>query len=526
MSTLADTRRRSQSLSDREIQIRRRLKGDLPHYAARCLKIRTKAGEVAPLTLNRSQLFLHGRLEAQKQRTGKIRALVLKGRQQGISTYIGGRFYHRSTHFRGQRVFILTHEQGATDNLFDMANRFHEYCPALVKPHTGASNAKELDFDRLDSGYKVGTAGTKELGRSQTVQLFHGSEVAFWPHADTHAAGVLQAVPDLPGTEVVLESTANGLGNFFHQRWQQAEAGESDYEAIFIPWYWQEEYYREPAPDFAMTAEEEEYAASYGLNAGQMCWRRAKSRELGDPILFKQEYPANASEAFQLTGHDSYIPAELVLKARKRNIDGHGPLVIGVDPARYGKDRFSIAWRRGRRVLKVESRSKLDTVAGAGWVKKIILADKPERVFIDVGGVGAGVADLLVDWFGPRRVRLINFGGEPLEPPPTDDRGGGPRNRRAEMWKTSKEWLEDVGGASIPDSDSIQADACGPSYKYDSNSRLVLESKEDMVKRGVRSPDEWDAIALTFAEPVAEMLLSDLYDTDWADSTRSDVTGY
>jgi hypothetical protein len=62
-----------------------------------------------------------------------------------------------------------------------------------------------LTFDRLDSGYRVGTAGTRGIGRSSTLQLFHGSEVAFWPFAETHLAGILQAVADRPGTEAVKE---------------------------------------------------------------------------------------------------------------------------------------------------------------------------------------------------------------------------------------------------------------------------------------------------------------------------------
>jgi hypothetical protein len=99
--------------------------------------------------------------------------------------------------------------------LFEVVERFHANCPDAERPSTGAANAKELYFDRLDSGYRVRTAGTKGVGRSSTIQLFHGSEVAFWPYADTHAAGVLQAVPNEPATEIVLESTANGVGNFF-----------------------------------------------------------------------------------------------------------------------------------------------------------------------------------------------------------------------------------------------------------------------------------------------------------------------
>ena len=86
-------------------------------------------------------------------------------------------------------------------------------------------NSKELIFGVLDSGYKLGTAENKSAGRSSTIQLFHGSEVAFWPNAAEHAKGIMQAIPDAFNTEAILESTANGVGNYFHQQWQKAEAG-------------------------------------------------------------------------------------------------------------------------------------------------------------------------------------------------------------------------------------------------------------------------------------------------------------
>lgn len=497
------------SLTDRERAIRLRLRDDFVFYAERCLRIRAKSGKIEPLTLNQAQIYLHGRLEAQRARTGKVRALVLKGRQQGISTYIGGRYYWRASHTKGVRVFILTHEQDATNNLFGMVERYHSHCPQLVKPATGASNAKELSFSGLESGYAVGTAGAKATGRSQTVQLFHGSEVGFWPNAKTHFAGVVQAIPDLPGTEIVLESTANGMGGEFHERWQQAEAGVGDYEAIFIPWFWQSEYSR-PVPDgFKLDDEEYAYSDAHHLSLEQMVWRRAKIAELKDPLLFKQEYPATAQEAFQLTGHDSFIKSEAVLTARKATCEAIGPLVIGADPARFGDDKFALAWRQGRKVTKIESKSKLDVVAGANWIKQVIDADKPARVFVDVGGVGAGVVDILHSWGGVYldTVTPINFGSEPQEPTvilPDGTKSAGPRNRRAEMWSRSRDWLAEPGGADLPDLDSLQADACGPSYSYDVNQRLLLESKEHMRARGIRSPDDWDAIALTFAEPVFE----------------------
>lgn len=495
--------------------------GDFPFYAERCLRIKPKVGALAPLVLNAAQIYINTKLDEQLATFGKVRALVLKGRQQGCSTLIGARFYHKTTRAFGVRTFILTHEQAATDNLFAMANRYHDNCPPELKPRTGAANAKELVFPLLDSGYEVGTAGTKAVGRSKTVQLLHGSEVAFWPNAASHFAGVVQTVPDMDGTEIILESTANGVGGEFHERWQQAEAGIGDYIAIFVPWFWQKEYRRTVGDDFALDDEEAAYADAHGLANEQMAWRRAKIAELKDPLLFKQEYPATADEAFQVTGHDSFIKPEAVLKARKATVDAFGPLVIGADPARFGDDRFSIAWRQGRKVPRIESKAKLDVVQGANWLKHIIDEDKPAKVFIDVGGVGGGVVDILKSWGGvyAKTVVAVNFGGEPYDMPrllPDGTPEPGPRNRRAEMWMKSREWLADVGGADLPDRDGLQADACSPGYRYDVNQRLLLESKEDMRRRGIRSPDEWDAVALTFAEPVAVSSGKPLkYNTDW-----------
>ena len=403
---------------------------------------------------NRAQRHIHAELEAQRAATGKVRALILKGRQQGCSTYVGGRYYHRATHARGLKVFILSHEEQATKNLFEMVERFHDNWPD--RPATGVANASELHFDVLDSGYKVGTAGTRGVGRSATLQLLHGSEVAFWPHAQTHVAGVLQAVPDEAGTEVILESTANGVGNLFHKMWRDAEAGLSGYIAVFVPWYWQDEYRRplEGGPRSGpgmLTADEHDYAVRYGLDDEQMAWRRMKIAELGDADLFAQEYPATAAEAFRMSGHDSFIAPALIARARTASCEPSGPLVIGYDPAWLGGDRHAMAWRRGRRLLKVESRSRLDTVAAAGWARWVIDQDKPAKLFIDVGGVGAGVYDQLKHLGEPYAtiVEAVNFGASPLDPPPLDEQGrpyGGPLNRRAEVWLKSRQWLEDAAG--------------------------------------------------------------------------------
>lgn len=500
-----------------------KLKNDFPLYAETCLKIKTKAGTINQFKLNKAQIELHKALEKQLKETGKVRALILKARQQGFSTYVGARFYWRSSLNHGTGVFILTHEQAATDNLFNMVARYHEHSP--LKPHTGAANAKELLFDKLDSGYSVATAGQKAVGRSKTVQLFHGSEVAFWPNAADHFAGVGQTVPDLPGTEMILESTANGVTGEFYERWQQAEAGIGDYIAFFSPWFWEPGYRRKVPEGFTLRHDkmegedisEAEYAALHELDLEQMAWRRAKLAELKDPMLFMQEYPATAEEAFQATGHDSFIKSNLVLKARKFVVmEPMGPLIIGVDPSRFGDDLFAIVWRKGRKITKKQTIAKIDTVAAANLLKKIIDDDSPERMFIDAGGIGGGVFDLLKS-YGEKYDRCVvgvNFGGAPMEPVIILENGEpspGPKNRRAEMWMKSKEWLEDPIGVDIPDEGIFQSDAVGPSYKYDSAQRLQLESKESMRKRGVRSPDIWDAVALTFAEPVYTKKAQSMY---------------
>ena len=140
----------------------------------------------------------------------------------------------------------------------------------------------------------------------------------------------------------------------------------------------------------------------------------------------------------------------------------------------------------------------------AGWVQKLIREEKPAKINIDVGGIGAGVYDRLRETSSNRRMlNAVNFGGRPVEPAPLGEDGkpgGGVLNRRAEMWMNLKKALE-AGRFSLPDSDSLQADLVSVGYKFDSSGRLLLEAKADMKKRGLPSPDEGDAVALCFSEP-------------------------
>lgn len=483
-----------------ELEITRlRLRDDFPFYARNCLRVRSKSGETQAFELNKAQQFIHACIERQKAETGKVRAIVLKGRQQGVSTYAEGRLYWKTTHRSGVRAFILTHEADSTSALFEMVERYHELAPDFVKPITGASNAKELIFSKLDSGYKVGTAGNKSVGRGTTIQYFHGSEVAYWPNAAEHAKGILQAVPDEDDTEIILESTANGVGNYFYQQWQRAEAGESPFQAIFVPWYWQPEY-RKSGLGVTRSAEEEKIVELFGLDNEQLAFRRSKIAELsadgGDGVFaFKQEYPMTAQEAFQVSGGDSLIRPESVMQARQAKVLAQGPLIVGVDPARFGDDRTAIIKRRGRSAYDLVTYDKTSTMEVAGLVNAIIKNERPAQVAIDVGGLGAGVVDRLLELGHGDVVVPINFGSSSLDPERFI-------NRRAEMWWNLRDWLDGDMPVMIPDRDDLHSDLCAPFYKYDSQARRKLESKDDMKKRGMRSTDCADALALTFAEPL------------------------
>src|ERR1041385_3056762 len=180
----------------KEREIRLRLKKDFEFFAKNCLKIRPKEGDICPFVLNSAQRIILEEIEKQLKERGYVRVIILKGRQQGVSTLMQGYFFWKVIHSKGVRAFILTHMTSATDNLFKLTNRFYQYLPDHVKPWVDRQNSKELSFTKLDSGYAIGTAGGRgTVGRSDTIQLFHGSEAAFWDNANEIASGVMQAIP-------------------------------------------------------------------------------------------------------------------------------------------------------------------------------------------------------------------------------------------------------------------------------------------------------------------------------------------
>src|SRR5271170_1323671 len=213
-----------------------------PLFAKNFLIIHDKSGAERNFVLNRAQQYVHDRLEAQLLATGKVRALVLKGRQQGVSTLIQGRFFHKIVTKKGKKAFILTHLSDATRAIFEMTKRYSENLEPALFAQPDKKNDNTLMYNNLGSGYRVGTAGSAEIGRSMTNQYLHLSEYAFYKDAARISLGLLQTVAEMDDTEVIKESTANGIDNDFYSDWQEAKNGKSRYQAIFVPWYWQDEY--------------------------------------------------------------------------------------------------------------------------------------------------------------------------------------------------------------------------------------------------------------------------------------------
>jgi hypothetical protein len=299
---------------DKKLQkIRKRLLTDFSFYAKSALKIRTKRGEVAPLVLNEAQKILDEAVTRQLESEGKVRIIILKARQQGLSTYVGGYLYFTVSQNKARKAMVITHHADSTRALFDMTKRYHEHCPEILKPHTKYSSRRELTFDVLDSSYVVATAGGDAIGRGETLSCVHASELAFWPKstAEENWNSMVQAVPNTDGTAIFIESTANGVTGVFFNLWKGAVEGTNGYVPVFIPWFTDPEY-REPVTDnFERTPEEEELCEKYNLDDEQLMFRRRKVAQNGLD-LFRQEYPSTPDEAFLTTGRPVFNPDQLI----------------------------------------------------------------------------------------------------------------------------------------------------------------------------------------------------------------------
>ena len=317
-------------------------------YIENCLKIKTKSGTVVPFRLNDAQRKLYAVAKRQQDAGKPVRLIILKARQLGFSTLTEGLIFHACATRKNVNALIVAHREDATANLFRMSKLFYDELPAPVKPMLRASNAQELVFENpsklrserearpgLRSRIRCATAGGRGIGRSDTLQCVHLSEYAFWPDgADGKAstlAGILQAVPSLPGTMVVIESTANGFEDF-KERWDAAVAGENDFEPVFFAWFENPDYSMPVVPGTEWTPEERDLKAAYQLTDEQLQWRRwCIANNCGGSLdMFRQEYPASPGEAFLHSGTGVFDNEQIVLRLeRLPGPAGHGEFTDG-----------------------------------------------------------------------------------------------------------------------------------------------------------------------------------------------------
>lgn len=302
-------------------------------YIESYIKIRDKKGNVIPLKLNEPQMKYYNVIKQLYEEKKPIRIIILKARQMGFSTETESIIFKNVVTNHNYNAGIVAHKEDSTTNLFNMSKRMLEYLPEPIKPEQKKSNAKELVFNNengtgLDSKIKCMTAGGKGIGRSDTFTALHLSELAFWEgNKQDILLGLLQAVPNIPESIVIIESTANGF-DYFKELWDKAVAGENDFYPLFVGWNELSEY-KMQYTGFQLTEEEKELQRLYNVSLEQLEWRRwcIKNNCGGDIDKFKQEYPISPEEAFISTGKCYFNKANIIKRINElRNIK---PIIRG-----------------------------------------------------------------------------------------------------------------------------------------------------------------------------------------------------
>jgi len=299
------------------------------------LSIRTKEGTIVPFRLNEPQERCYEAIAEQFRNGRPVRVIILKARQEGFSTLTEAIMTWLTSTAENTDALVIAHKEDATANLFRMTKLYYETMPDEIKPMRAASNAQELVFDRpsgapadigrgLRSRVRCATAGGQGVGRSDTLRGVHMSEFAFWPGKKMETfTGIMQAVPSLPGTIVVIESTANGYDEF-QKLWDDSvkawERGERDgFMPLFFPWFEMKSYRKIPEPGFRRTEEEEKLAETFKLDDEQLSWRRwcIKNNCGGDVEIFHQEFPSTPDEAFLSTGRCVFDKTAIVMRRKQ-----------------------------------------------------------------------------------------------------------------------------------------------------------------------------------------------------------------
>lgn len=288
-------------------------KDDFALWTRECVSIRHKTtGRMVAFELNRPQRLVLGRLERQRLSGRPIRLILLKSRQWGASTLITYYLaWIQLFHARNWHSLLCAHTRDVALTFRAMYRQMLDNYPGspegmAMTPCEGMGNVKTVAC--CGARITVASAMSVDAARGADYAMAHLSEVAFWSdtprrRADDLVRAVCGSIPPVALSVVVMESTGNGTGNFFHREWMRAVAGESDKEAVFVPWYENElctmpltctpAELRESLTDY-----ERGLQAEYGLTDGQMMWYHATARGYNSPESMRAEYPSTPAEAF------------------------------------------------------------------------------------------------------------------------------------------------------------------------------------------------------------------------------------
>lgn len=306
---------------------------DFERYCQTCLRIRNvETGELTPFVWWDLQYVVWEAAQAQIADGQPVRIVVLKPRQAGLSTWSEAFTFWQTATRKDQTSMVIAHDLAGATALFNMSKLMFDMMPPEYKPMGRYMTKREIVFDNDDererpfkpglrSSLEVQTSNNLSAGTGRTIHHLHGSEVSRWRDSLELLSTIFPAIPDVPGTSVILESTAKEAGTWFHRFWQDAVAGRNGYRAVFLPWYTVRRYYvptRLIEQPFTPTEDERTLEAQVHLSMEQLEWRRRKiaqfesgEGELDDiglsttglgEAIFKQEYPTTADEAFLVSG--------------------------------------------------------------------------------------------------------------------------------------------------------------------------------------------------------------------------------
>lgn len=305
-----------------------RCRHDFEYWCARCVVIRDKlSGRDVPLRLNSPQRRLTAVMEKERLAGRPIRVILLKARQWGGSTLV--QIYMawiQSCHCRNWHSLICAHVKDTSSVIRGIYSKLLDNYPAelwegdeapLFRPFERSTNVRMI----AGRGCRVtvGSAENQEAVRGADFAMAHLSETVFWPSTLTRSPesfirAVCGAVALVPLSLVVMESTANGVGNYFHTEWLRCKAGEGDKVAVFVPWYEIEIYRLEvprPAEFVAAWTDQDRALWDCGLCLDQIYWHSRKRREYSSPEQMSAEFPTTDVEAFVNTGSGVFAAADV-----------------------------------------------------------------------------------------------------------------------------------------------------------------------------------------------------------------------